>query len=255
MSVDLITLCAQILNLLILIWLLKKFLYKPVLSIIEARQSYIKEQLDHASQMQEQAFKAQKEYQNQLDLFEKEKQIKIQTLNDEMELQKENLLKDISLTIKAEKDKWAQNILNQKKDFDEQLSSLIITQFKVLAGSAFSELASSSLQAEMIQRFKDEFHKKIKQSQKDIQSKIQGEKISITVNYAINLTSKQKNDLKDFLINELDFKQILVSFKQNPNLICGIEIQIGEHRILWDLKSYLQQFTNNLNDNMTQLLK
>ena len=32
MGIDLVTLIAQIINLLILIWLLKRFLYRPVLS-------------------------------------------------------------------------------------------------------------------------------------------------------------------------------------------------------------------------------
>ena len=41
MGVDFITLLAQIVNLAILIWLLKKFLYKPLLDMIDARPAKI----------------------------------------------------------------------------------------------------------------------------------------------------------------------------------------------------------------------
>ena len=50
MSVDWITVIAQIVNFLVLIWLLKKFLYRPILDGIDAREAEITERMLAANQ-------------------------------------------------------------------------------------------------------------------------------------------------------------------------------------------------------------
>ena len=48
MGIDTFTLVAQIINLVILIWLLKRFLYTPILKAVDARQAKIAERLNTA---------------------------------------------------------------------------------------------------------------------------------------------------------------------------------------------------------------
>ena len=50
MGFNLTTFLAQIVNLFLLIWLLKRFLYRPVLAIIEKRQHQIKQNMQEAEE-------------------------------------------------------------------------------------------------------------------------------------------------------------------------------------------------------------
>src|ERR1700722_16018369 len=57
MLIDWFTAGAQAVNFLILVWLLKRFLYKPVLAAIDAREKKIADELQHAAAAQSQAQK------------------------------------------------------------------------------------------------------------------------------------------------------------------------------------------------------
>ena len=62
MSVNWFTVAAQIVNFLILVWLLKKFLYKPVLTAMSNRQQKVQDELEQAAKLAETAEKEKKRY-------------------------------------------------------------------------------------------------------------------------------------------------------------------------------------------------
>ena len=62
MSVNWFTVAAQIVNFLILVWLLKRFLYKPVLTVMNKRQQKIKDELEQAATLAKTAEKEKKRY-------------------------------------------------------------------------------------------------------------------------------------------------------------------------------------------------
>ena len=41
---------------------------------------------------------------------------------------------------------------------------------------------------------------------------------------------------------------------EDENLICGIQIQVGEHQTSWNLKNYLEAFENNMDAAFNELL-
>ena len=55
MGIDLVTLIAQIINLLVLIWLMKRFLYQPILKMISERQALIENEIQKAYQARKEA--------------------------------------------------------------------------------------------------------------------------------------------------------------------------------------------------------
>lgn len=73
MELDWVTFLLEVINFLVLVWILQHFLYKPVLATIEKRRSAIKEELDDAAQAKKEAEALQSQYRDRLDAWEKEK--------------------------------------------------------------------------------------------------------------------------------------------------------------------------------------
>ena len=73
MGIDLTTLIAQIINLLILIWLLKRFLYKPVLNMLKERQALIDSEIDRARLATQNALAEEAKYQEKVVAFDRER--------------------------------------------------------------------------------------------------------------------------------------------------------------------------------------
>ena len=87
MSIDLFTLIAQVINLIILLFLLRKFLYIPVLKAVEERQKLITSELKNAEETRVKAEELEKKCQQKLVDIENQKQaILLQTQNEAQEL-------------------------------------------------------------------------------------------------------------------------------------------------------------------------
>ena len=62
MSIDWVTVLAQIANFLVLLWLLKRFLYRPILDGIDAREAEIAKRIAAAAEAQHAAQTAESQY-------------------------------------------------------------------------------------------------------------------------------------------------------------------------------------------------
>ena len=90
MLIDWFTVAAQVVNFLILVWLLKRFLYKPVLAAIDEREKRIATQLQDAEKKKAEALKEQAEFQHK---------------NEELDHQRVALLADAATAAKTEREK------------------------------------------------------------------------------------------------------------------------------------------------------
>jgi len=73
MLIDWFTVGAQVLNFLILVWLLKRFLYKPILNAIDAREKQIATELANAEAKKADAQKEHDEFEKKNQVFDDER--------------------------------------------------------------------------------------------------------------------------------------------------------------------------------------
>ena len=106
MGIDLVTLIAQIINLVVLIWLMKKFLYQPVLKMVSERQALIDEQINQAHQARQQALLQEAQYTKKVAAFDAQRTQMLSEARKEVESFKEKLRETFSARlILEEKDK------------------------------------------------------------------------------------------------------------------------------------------------------
>ena len=106
MNIDWFTLIAQIINFILLMWLLKRFLYKPILAAIDKRETNIKNQLLDADSQKNEALKAQDEFNRKNESFDK---------------QKAELMQKAVSEAKAESEKLKETARNEANELKEKL--------------------------------------------------------------------------------------------------------------------------------------
>ena len=74
MELNWTTVILEIINFLVLVWILKRFLYRPVLQVIEERRARIEATLAEAKEQQEAAERLQPQYENRLAEWQRDKQ-------------------------------------------------------------------------------------------------------------------------------------------------------------------------------------
>src|SRR5574337_372341 len=101
MSIDWITVAAQIVNFLVLVWLLKRFLYRPILDGIDAREREIAERMGEAAQIRTAAEAAEADYEAQVASLRAGREGALEEARKAAEAERDALL---ALTRKALKD-------------------------------------------------------------------------------------------------------------------------------------------------------
>src|SRR5580700_5323703 len=92
MLIDWFTVGAQALNFIILVWLLKRFLYKPILNAIDAREKRIATELADADAKKAEAQKERDEFQHKNQEFDQQRAALLKKATDEANAERQRLL-------------------------------------------------------------------------------------------------------------------------------------------------------------------
>ena len=92
MLIDWFTVGAQALNFLILVWLMKRFLYKPILHAIDAREERIAKELADADAKKAEAQKERDEFEHKNEEFDQQRAALLSKATDEAQAERQRLL-------------------------------------------------------------------------------------------------------------------------------------------------------------------
>lgn len=240
MKIDLITFVAQIVNLLVLIWLMKKFLYAPILKTVEARQKQIDDAEEKAKRSLEDALKKERLYDEKLIAFEKKRASLLEQAQDEADCLRKTLLKEATEAAEMARTRFKESLLKEKKSANAEIEEVILGEFKVLANRAFKELASSDLQKQMAEVFSKKIADISDRQKKQLLESAMEKGVVLEVALKEKMPIVLEKTLKDF------FGDIKIKVRQNPELICGYTLLVGEKEISWNLNAYMDDFSLEL---------
>src|SRR3970040_1859513 len=92
MLIDWFTVSAQVVNFLILVWLMKRFLYQPILHAIDAREKRIARELADADGKRAEAEKERDEFQHKNEEFDQQRAALLSKARDEAQAERQRLL-------------------------------------------------------------------------------------------------------------------------------------------------------------------
>ena len=242
MSVDWFTVAAQIINFLILVWLLKRFLYKPVLTVMSNRQQRVEDELKQAATL---AKSAEKEKEYYLTLQEEARELgKKELLQARMDA--DNLREKLYQEVKAEAEvarvRGQKELAREKDLFLVQASEQIAEQFHRLAQRVFRDLAHESLEESIVSHFCTLISNH--ETEQDLFRQL--EKINtMQVSTAFSLSKSSQTEIREAL--QLRLKTLPeISFYIDPSLIGGILLVANDHKLEWNINRYLDDFQEEL---------
>src|SRR5271154_2616072 len=121
MLIDWFTVCAQALNFLILVWLMKRFLYKPILHAIDAREKLIASELADADAKKSDAQKERDEFQRKNEKFDQERAALLGTATDEAKAEKQRLLDEARKDADALRAKRQDALRNEQSNLNQEI--------------------------------------------------------------------------------------------------------------------------------------
>lgn len=245
---ELYTIIAQLINFSVLLFILNKFLYKPVLKTMDKRREDIKNKIEETQNKLEESDKLKEEYFNKLQEVEKENiTLRKQALEDIKKF-KDSELQKVKEDISLKKDKFNDYLdLEQKsliENFNENLSDLFVEY----SNNILQVLANSTLQGEIVNNFMQKINDLTDEKVESV-NKLNVEDIYISSND--ELTDKQKDFIKDSLVKK-GFKFKDIQYTVDKKLILGIELKAKSYVLSWDVReltnNFISTIDNKIND-------
>lgn len=247
MLIDWFTVAAQVINFLILVWLLKRFLYKPVLTAIDEREKRIATLLQEAEKKKAEALKEQVEFQHK---------------NEKLEQQRVALLADATSAAKAEREKLiatartdaeALHAKLEKASYDEleslngKVATFVQKEVFSLARKALTDLSGMSLEDRISDVFIRRLHEMSDKQRGELKQTLLASTKSHVVRSAFDLPQPQKAAVEAAL-KPLVGENTKIDFETKPELIGGMELISNGQKIAWSISDYLGDLAAGLDD-------
>ncbi len=245
MLIDGFTTLAQILNFLVLVFLLQRFLYRPIREAVQQRQQTINQRLQEAAQKSEQAEAEAEHYRQEQRELEAEREQLLAMIRSEVETQRQHGLRQVEKEAEAERQRWHQSLIQEQEQFRQCLRREMATQSLQMLGHMLQDLANRSLEEQMIQRFLTHLQNIDGEERRQLVEEMQQSSEPVLIRTAFDLGETAQQDLIIALHTWAGVALPLVVETQ-PDLICGVELRTVSHRLSWTAADYLGNLDHRL---------
>lgn len=150
MSFDWTTFFLEIVNFLVLVWLLHRFFYRPVLGVVEARRAESLKMLEEAARRQQEADRALTDYREKVAAWEKERAAAWVRLDDELAREREARLKALDKTLAAERERREALDAKSRETRERELEARAVRAAATFAARFLDRLAGPELENRLV---------------------------------------------------------------------------------------------------------
>ena len=238
MLIDWFTVGAQALNFLILVWLMKRFLYKPILHAINEREKRIATELANADKKKAEAQKESDEFKHKNEEFDQQRAALLKKATDEARAERQRLLDEARNAADALRSKRQEALRNEEHNLHQAISRRTEQEVFAIARKALSDLATVSLEERLGEVFTRRLREMDSQAKAGLGEALKKASNPALVRSAFDLPPEQRAAIQNAL-NETFSAEIHIRFETAPDLISGIELTTNGQKVAWSIADYL----------------
>ena len=238
MLIDWFTVSAQALNFLILVWLMKRFLYKPILNAIDAREKRIAAQIAAADAKMAEAQKERDEFQHRNDEFAQQRAALISKATDEAKSERDRLIEEARKTANAMTARRQDTLRSDAKNLNAAITLRTQQEVFAIARKALSDLATTSLEERIGEVFTRRLRELEGEAKATLGHALKTASEPAVIRSAFDLPPEQRAAIKNAL-NETFSADVAVRFENAPALVGGIELAANGQKLAWSIADYL----------------
>lgn len=239
MLIDWFTVAAQALNFLILVWLMKRFLYQPILVAIDAREKKIAAELADAAGQMATAKQEREEFQHKNEEFDQQRAALLAKAVDEAKAERKRLFGEARAAADALAAKRRESLMNDAKNLNQAITRKAQDEVFAIARHALTELSGADLEERMIAVFISRLHTLDEAAKAQLGDALKSTKEPALIRSALELTEMPRAAIQS-AINQTFSADIQLRFETAPDLVSGIELTASGRKISWSIADYLK---------------
>ncbi len=238
MLIDWFTVGAQVLNFLVLVWLMKHFLYKPILNAIDEREKRIAKKLTDAETRNTEAQNEREAFQRKNEEFDRERQALIDKATGEAKAEGERLLEAAQSAADVLRVKRDERLQSESRAINDALTRRTQQVVFQIVRKALGDLATTSLEERLGEVFTRRLREMGAETRGHLAHALTTKAETAVVRSAFALPA-QEQALVQNALNEAFSAEVPLRFEVAPNVISGIELSCGGQKVGWSIEEYL----------------
>jgi F-type H+-transporting ATPase subunit b len=245
--IDWYTVGAQALNFVILVWLMKHFLYGPILNAIDAREKRIAKEIADADAKKAEAQKEHDEFQHKNEEFDQQRATLLSKATDEAKSERQRLLAEAQQAAEALTAKRQETLRNDAHNLNQAISRRTQQEVFAIARKALTDLATTSLEERLGEVFTRRLRTMDSQAKAGLGQALKTTSAPALVRSAFDLPAEQRAAIQN-AFNETFSAEIRLRFEIAPDLVSGIELTAGGQKVAWSISDYLASLERDVGE-------
>jgi len=233
LQIDPLTVAAQIFNFGLLVWLLNRFLYKPIVNVIAAREQAIKERIEQAEALKAEAEQQRLAYERQRAELESAREQYLREAREEARRLREQLLEQAAAEAEEERKRWLEQLAAEQRELSARVQEGIIRQAGAVARKLLREMSGAELGDGVITALAarlEEHAERLAQAQPPV-----------TVRLSFAPSPEQAERIRSVLgrLMNRELGEDDVKVVHDESLLLGAEVQLEDVALAWTARDFV----------------
>ena len=239
MAIDGFTLVAQILNFLLLLFLLRLVLFRPVQRVMQARERRIAEEHEAAERARAEAEGRAAELAAEREDFARERRERLAAVEREAEELREERLDDVTAEAEAAREAWREDLRRQTDDLTTALRRETAEVLGDALRRGWRELADEDLEARALSTFTQRLRSLDDDTRRALAAA--AERGPLRIATAFEPSASQRAELLQALTEALGrADDVEATFERDPELLAGLTLRAGDRRVGWSARHQVE---------------
>lgn len=239
MPIDGFTIVAQMVNFLVLVLLLKRFLYGPVMRAMDQREARIAKRVADSEKAQQEARQRADDLAEQQQAFLNDKAKLLAEARTQIEQWREEKIERLRREIDALRRSWLEQVDHDRQAFLLKLKSDAVRHVMRMGDKVIRDLADQQMEAHIISVFMEKTGAENKAFRSDTYAG------SVRLISGFELSDDVQARVRDTCTQWFPSAQP-VEFEVSGELGMGVEVLAGDRKVAWNLEKYLQELEKEM---------
>ena len=242
MLIDWFTVGAQVVNFLILVWLMKRFLYRPILNAVEKRRKEIAQALAEAETDKERARAERDEFRRRKEDFERERNGLMEEARTLAAEERRRLMEEARTAAEGERTRQLDARQKARERLGEEIARRTREEVFAIAGRALEDLSGNDLE----QRIGEVFSERLKNLDQETREQLAAAMRASSgpvVRSAFELPEATRNVLAGALKETFGVE---ATYRTDPAMSGGFEILFGDRKLAWNIGEHLDELRKSV---------
>ena len=247
MQLDWTTFVLEVINFLVLVWLLQRFFYRPVLAVLDKRQTKVQTIKAEAEAIRRDAEALKTQYESRLAAWNTERETARQKLEQELSAERTARLDDLKRLLADEEARNRARSDAAAAAHEAQQNRQAVADAYSAAAAMLKRLASSALTARIAQVFREDLDSLSEIDRTMLMQAVaalSGHEV-VEISSAHPIEEMERTALAEALAKTVG-KQLKINIRLAPELIGGIRVAVGQCRLDVNLADELVFFQRQI---------